>query len=301
MSNSKEKVSIIGLGLMGAELARVLVRNGYRITVWNRTAAKGKALVNEGAALADNVANAIEASPIVIVCVDDYKVSRSILASDDVAPLLSGKLIIEFSTGTPEDAREAGAWLRERGAEYLDGAIMATPSQVGRPDTTILTSGAISASKKSEAVLKTLAGNLTYTGESVGNASALDLALLSYWFGGVFGFLHGVRICESENLPVDLYGSMVEALTSVIGEQNRKMAGLIQADRHDHPDASIKTCAAAAQLFVRQAKETGINSEFPDFASRIFNHAMYAGLGDEGLSAVIKVLRNQIGAEAASH
>jgi 3-hydroxyisobutyrate dehydrogenase-like beta-hydroxyacid dehydrogenase len=50
---------------------------------------------------------------------------------------LASRMLVELSTGTPQDARDAEAWARERGADYLDGAIIATPSQIGRPDTPI--------------------------------------------------------------------------------------------------------------------------------------------------------------------
>ena len=42
-------VSLIGLGVMGAEMARTLLRSGHRVTVWNRTAAKAEPLVRAGA------------------------------------------------------------------------------------------------------------------------------------------------------------------------------------------------------------------------------------------------------------
>lgn len=292
MSNTRNEVSVIGLGVMGAELARVLLRDGYHVTVWNRTAAKAEPLVKAGAALADSVALAVKASPVVITCVDDYQATRNLLATDEVAQLLSGKVLVELSTGTPNDAREAEIWARERGIKYLDGAIMATPSQVGRPDTTILTSGVRSVFEKSEPLLRTLAGNLTYTGEAVGNASALDLAILSFWFGGLLGFFHGAHICEAEGLPVDSFGATVGSLAPVIGEQNKQMGEDIHASKYDNPQSSVRICAAGMDLIARHAREAGINSEFPDFAAGIFRKAVDAGYGEEGVAAVIKVLRN---------
>jgi len=65
VKNVKDEVSIIGLGVMGSELGRVLLRNDYRVTVWNRTAAKAEPLIKDGALLAPNAAVAVEASPIV--------------------------------------------------------------------------------------------------------------------------------------------------------------------------------------------------------------------------------------------
>ena len=75
------EVSVIGLGAMGSALARALLRDGHRVTVWNRTSAKAEPLVRDGALLAHGPAAAVSASPIVLVCVEDYKVTRSILVN----------------------------------------------------------------------------------------------------------------------------------------------------------------------------------------------------------------------------
>ena len=201
------EASVIGLGAMGSALARALLRDGRRVTVWNRTSAKADPLVRDGAVLAPSVAFAVAASPIVIVCVADYKVTHSIMETKELAPTLAGRVLVQLSTGTPQEARDSEVWAWERGADYLDGAIQATPSQVGRPDTTIFASGADAAFRRSEPLLKSLAGNVTYLGEPVGSASALDLATLCYVFGAALGFFHGALICESEGLRVDAFGS----------------------------------------------------------------------------------------------
>ena len=63
------EVTVIGLGNMGSALARVLLENGLRVTVWNRSPEKATSLVEKGAVLAPDVATAVAASPIIIICV----------------------------------------------------------------------------------------------------------------------------------------------------------------------------------------------------------------------------------------
>jgi 3-hydroxyisobutyrate dehydrogenase-like beta-hydroxyacid dehydrogenase len=81
-------VSVIGLGMMGATIARLLLAKGYRVTVWNRTVAKTRALVQEGAVEASSPALAVAASPIVVVCVHDHNATQEILRSDGVASII---------------------------------------------------------------------------------------------------------------------------------------------------------------------------------------------------------------------
>jgi 3-hydroxyisobutyrate dehydrogenase-like beta-hydroxyacid dehydrogenase len=78
----KNEVSVIGLGAMGSALVRALLHNGHRVTVWNRTSAKAVPLVRDGAVLAPSAASAVGASPMVLVCVEDYKVTRNIIPAE---------------------------------------------------------------------------------------------------------------------------------------------------------------------------------------------------------------------------
>ncbi len=297
MKNVQGDVSVIGLGAMGSALVRALLSDGHRVTVWNRTSAKAEALVKEGAVLAPSAALAVGASPIVLICVEDYKVTRAILEAEEVAPFLSGRVLVELSTGTPQDARDAEAWARKRGLEYLDGAIMASPSQIARPDTSIFASGAETAFERSKPVLKTLAGNLIYLGESVGAASTWDLATLSCLFGAMLGFFHGARIFESEGLRVRDFGSMIADISPALGEMMKHTGEVIERETYKEVESSVKTCTVAFELFVKQAQETGINSEFPTFGLGLFRKAMAAGYGEEEVAAVIKVLRKNARAD----
>ena len=130
-------ISVLGLGRMGSALARALVTGGQKITVWNRSLAKTKPLVELGAESAINAAAAVQASQITVVCVNNYATTQQMMGAPGVVPLLSGRTVIQLSTGTPKEAREAQAWFKHRGAEYIDGAIMEYPSGIGTPTTKI--------------------------------------------------------------------------------------------------------------------------------------------------------------------
>ena len=80
-----QKVSVIGLGAMGAALAQGFIRGGFNVTVWNRTAARMEALVKEGALAATNAAAAVAASPLIVICTIDKSAAAAVLQQADVA------------------------------------------------------------------------------------------------------------------------------------------------------------------------------------------------------------------------
>jgi 3-hydroxyisobutyrate dehydrogenase-like beta-hydroxyacid dehydrogenase len=287
----KVSVSIIGLGSMGAALARALLRNGHRVTVWNRTSAKAELLVGNGAVLAPSAAAAVAASPVVVVCVADYKAARGILGAEQVASSLAGRVLVQLTTGTPQEARESEAWARERNADYIDGKIGAWPRHIGTPDATIVASGAESPFRRSEQVLKSLAGNVLYLGEKVASASAVHLAVTTYLVGSWLGFVHGARIYESEGLRVDSYGSVLAGLSPILAAEAKHLGEVIQTEAYEDPGSSIATDTGAIEIILQQAGEARINSEFPAFALKLFRQGVAAGYGGEEVAALVKVLR----------
>ena len=287
----QNEASVIGLGTMGATLARLLLQSGYRVTVWNRTSAKANALVHDGAILAHDAASAIGASPIVIVCVYDYKAANTILRLPGVHAAVAGRVLVQLSTGSPREARDSEIWARKHGADYVDGAIQAAPSQMGRPDTPILLSGAETPFRRSEPLLKVFAGNLTYLGADAGAASAMDLATLSYVYGAMLGFIHGARVCEAEGFRVDSYGAIVAAISPSFGEFFKHEGAVIQSGNFTVSESPLKISVEATARLAQIARETGINDEFPAFVSEIFQRARAAGYEDEEAAALIKIFR----------
>jgi len=284
-------VSIIGLGAMGTALARLLLQNGYRVTVWNRSDEKAMPLVREGAILAPSVASAISASMVTIICVTDYKASYCILDTVEVKAALKGRVLVQLSTGSPQQARDNEKWAKELGVDYLDGAILASPQQMGTPGATIFTSGSKTAFLQSEPFLTCLAGNVPYLGEQASTASSTDLAFLSYLFGVYLGFFHGARILESDGLRIDAFGSLIAQVSPVIGEVIKYESEVIQTENYEHPQSSVNMCMSTLNLLMKQAREAGITNEFPAFAHGLFKKAVDAGFGHEEVGALIKVMR----------
>ncbi|MEN7547599.1 NAD(P)-binding domain-containing protein [Rapidithrix thailandica] len=284
-------VSVIGLGAMGSTLALLLVKNGYQVTVWNRTSAKAESLIREGATLATSAVAAVKASPVTVICVHNYAATDDILHTEEIENNVSGRTFIQLTSGSPKEARDFEAWTRKHGARYLDGAIQAAPSQMGRPDTPILVSGAKDVFEQHEALLKVFGGGISFIGEEAGSASAIDLATLSYVYGSVLGFFHGARIVESEGFRVDTYSDLVAGITPTFGDFLKHEGRMIQSENYEISESPLKISVDAVERISDQAHKAGINHAFPTFASALFQKASAMNLGNEELAAIIKVLR----------
>lgn len=288
---NKEKVSVIGLGSMGAAIAHTLVKKGCQVTVWNRDRTKATSLENAGVTIAPDAASAIEASPVTIVCVSHYDATNKILAENKTAAALNGRVLVQLSTGTPKEARDLEAWVQLNKGVCLNGDILAWPGQIGGESTTILISGATDTFRQHEALLRLLAGNLTYLGEPAGSSAALFAAVLSYLGGSWIGFCHGALILEKEGLPVVDFGNILQAIAPILGDESKHMGEVIQHNKFKDPESTVKTTGDDLQLLVQHSKEAGINDELPRFAADLFRRAIEAGYGQEEHAAIIKLLR----------
>jgi 3-hydroxyisobutyrate dehydrogenase-like beta-hydroxyacid dehydrogenase len=293
MEQTMKQATVIGLGQMGSTLAQLLLDGGYRVTIWNRSAGKADALIASGAVLAPNAAAAVAASPVIVVCVHDYAATREILQSDGAAGALAGKVLIQFSTGGVQQARDLEKWLREQGSAYMAGAIQAAPGQMGRADTPILLSGLEPTFREQETLLRLFGGALSHLGEDAGAASAMDMATLSYIYGATIGFFHGARIAESAGFRVDQYGALVAGIGASFAEFLKYEGDVIQSGDFKVSESPMKISIEATERMAQAARDSGINDEFPSFVSGLFQRAADAGYGDEEVAAIIKVLRGK--------
>ena len=286
------EVSVIGLGAMGSALAAALLKGGLDVTVWNRTAGKAANLVHAGAHEAAAPAAALAASPVTIVCVDDYAATRTVLQASEVTAVLGGRTIVQFSTGTPAEAREEQDWAKRHGAGWLDGAILAYPREIGA-SALIFVSGDAALFEQHHALLSALTDQLQYLGPAVGAAAALDLAVLSYYIGSHLGLVHGALICEAERVPADTLTSViVDSLPSDAQEIVHLGEALARND-FSRPGASVAVYSGILDRLLAQAQSTGISADIPEFANGLVKRAVDAGLAGEEIVSIIKILRRR--------
>ncbi|MFY1825977.1 NAD(P)-dependent oxidoreductase [Myxococcus fulvus] len=291
MSNARSDVTVIGLGKMGSALAGAFLRAGHRVTVWNRTMSRAEPLRQAGATLAPSAAAAVEASPLVVVCVSDHPSARAILEVPEVTSALSGRTLVQLSSGTPQEARDLQAWARGRGTDLLCGAVLAWPRQIGTEEAAIVLSGSSQVLRRHEGVLRALGGTLTNMGEAIGAASAMFSAVLTYLATHWIGFAHGAHVCRAEGLDVTDFGETLHALAPGLGQDARHMAKVLETASYAAPESTLETAGNDIARLVQLSQEDGISDAVPRFVAGIFRQAIDAGLGAEEHAAVYKVLQ----------
>lgn len=279
------ELTCIGLGLMGTALARAMLAAGHRVTVWNRSSGKAEALRALGAELAGSPAEAVAASPVVVICIDSYATTRELLGAGEVLPHLAGRTLVQLSTGTPREAEELSEWVDAQGARYLDGAILCGPPVIGTERGRIVVSGDAAAWDGAAPWLRCLAGNLRFVGQGAGDAAALDLAWLTTCYTEFLGVAHAAGICRAQGVSLQAFIDIFPAGTGIPA-----LARTISEEDYAKPTSTLEVWAEALTRIQVQARDAGISPAIPDFVAGYFRRAMAMGLGQEKAIAIYKAL-----------
>jgi 3-hydroxyisobutyrate dehydrogenase-like beta-hydroxyacid dehydrogenase len=287
-ARSGSPVTVIGLGPMGRALAGAFVQAGHPTTVWNRTAARADALIARGAAGAATAADAVAASPLVIVCLlDDAAVHATL---DPAAEALRGRTLVNLTSTAPEQARRRAEWARDRGIGYLDGAILTPTPTIGQPSALVLYSGPQDVYRAHRPVLASLGGTAAYLGEDPGRAAAFDVSLLDIFWTSVSGLVHGLALARAEGISGGALAPYAQAIFSLLPEMTTRFAR--QLDDGDHPGERSTVASAAAGLdhILETARTHRMDTGVLDASRAVVQRAVDAGHGADGLSRLAAVL-----------
>jgi len=280
-------VTVIGLGVMGAALAHTLLKNGYNVTVWNRSPEKAETFKEEGAVVAMSSAEAIAANSTVVICIKTHTDTRAIL---ETAQSLENKSIIELSTGSAPEAQSLYQWLDEKKADCLIGMICTFPRGIGEEDSTIVTVGSEALWGRSRGMLKVLAGKSSYLGDQVGSLAILYSALFLPRQGFMFGMIYGALLCKKAGVSMDAYVEQLPLTIKVVNDYYEVFASSVPNDDYSNPQASIDTYVAAFSDTLESFKDNGANDELPRLMSNLVNLGADAGMGDKQITSLINLL-----------
>jgi len=120
-----QKIAFLGIGLMGAPMARNLITGGLKVSVWNRDITKAQALAAAGANVAPSPADAAKSAGTVITMLANGPAVEMVMFGPNGAAesLAKGALVIDMSSSPPEMARDHAKRLAGKGVDYLDAPV----------------------------------------------------------------------------------------------------------------------------------------------------------------------------------
>ncbi|MEF2967053.1 NAD(P)-dependent oxidoreductase [Paenibacillus sp. M1] len=289
-----KKIGFIGLGTMGAPMAANLLKQGYEVTVYNRTASKCEPLAALGAAVAATPREAASGADAVITMVSDDASIAAVYEGPDglLAGLGAGAVVIDSSTVSPALVKRVAALVRERGGDFLDAPV--TGSSPAAIDGTLvfMVGGDAGTLAKAQGIFDCLGKKVLHMGEN-GSGAVAKLAHNTIVGINNLALAEGFAIAAKSGLPADRFLELVQ-----LGSAGSKAAELKgrKIIEHDFTNQfSLALMLKDLKLASSLTDGASIPSPMLNLAKSLFQAGQTEGFGDEDLSSVVKIYEAWIG------
>ncbi|KAB8144657.1 NAD(P)-dependent oxidoreductase [Chloroflexia bacterium SDU3-3] len=297
-----ERIGFIGLGIMGQGMARNLLRAGFELTVWNRTASRADELVAEGAQLAASPAELAAQSDIIISCVSDVPDVEQVLLGDQGAihGAQPGALVIDMSTISPQATRSIGAKLAEQGVKLLDAPVSGGSEGAARGTLSIMVGGDTADVERARPVFEAMGKAITHIG-GLGDGQTAKLCNQILVVGTTLAVSEAFLFAQANG--IDLHKMLAAVEHGAAGSWTLSNRGPQMLARDWRPGFTIDLQQKDLKLVLKAADEVGVPVMFTAMISNMYRSLQARGLGLEGNHALIKALEAlaqiEVGEQAA--
>lgn len=173
----QERIGFIGLGLMGQEMAKHLLRNGYPLTIMaHRNRAPLEALCTQGAVEASSAAEIAHTSDVVFICVQTSEQVNNIVAGAEglLAGNRQGLIIVDCSTAHPDTTERLAKTVAQHGSVFVDAPLARTPKEAREGRLNVMLGGEAAIVARLTPIIESFAENIFHVGK-VGSAHKLKL------------------------------------------------------------------------------------------------------------------------------
>jgi 3-hydroxyisobutyrate dehydrogenase len=289
-----KNIGFIGLGTMGAPMASNLLKQGYGVTVYNRTASRCEPLAEQGARTASTPREAAEGQQLVITMVSDDNSIRDIYYGEDgvFAGLTPGVTVMDNSTISPELVKQLAAEADKLGCSFIDAPV--TGSKPAAVDGTLvfMVGGDADAIAAQSDVFDTLGKKVLHMGPN-GSGAVAKLAHNTMVGINNLALAEGFAIAAKSGIPADSFLELVQ-----LGSAGSKAADLKgrKIIEHDFSNQfSLALMLKDLKLASSLTDSLSIPTPMLAIAKSLFQAGQTQGYGDEDLSAVVKTYEAWIG------
>ena len=286
------KVGFIGLGIMGSRQAASLRREGFDLTVFNRTRERAEEWASaHGGHVAGSPRVVAERSEVVVTMVVDGEPVEQMLLGDAgaVAGARPGTLFIDTSTIGPADARRIGAALAERGHAFVDAPVTGSAPKAEDGTLTIMAVGGDEDMRRAMPLLEAMGEIIVHVGE-VGTGQ--QVKVLSNAVSAVNCATLAQALVVGRRAGVDL-GALLKVMGA--GSANSTMLELKGEPMLAHdftPLFKLEHMLKDVVLCLQDARAAGAAFPFAALAGELYAAGAGRGLGEQDFAAVLEVIED---------
>lgn len=281
----KLTVGVLGTGIMGAAMARNLVRARHTVRAWNRTRARAEPLAADGVRVLDSPAEAVRGADVVLTMLYDGAAVVEVMR--EAGPgLRSGAGWAQSTTAGIEGVTELAAMAREFGLVFYDAPVLGTRQPAEAGQLTVLAAGPVEGRETVTPVFDAVGARTVWTGEdgSAATATRLKLVANSWVLATTNAAGEVLALCQALGVEPQSFFDVIDGGPLDMGYLRAKSA-LVLDDRLSPASFAVTTAAKDARLIVEAGQRHGLRLDVAAAAAERFDRAAAQGHGDEDMAA----------------
>ncbi|KAG2693933.1 hypothetical protein I3760_08G118200 [Carya illinoinensis] len=285
MAVEEKEVGFLGLGIMGKAMATNLLRNGFKVTVWNRTLSKCDELVENGASIGETPAAVVKKCKCTIAMLSDPSAALSVCNF--------GKGYIDMSTVDADTSSKINEAITSRGGHFIEAPVSGSKKPAEDGQLVILAAGEKALYEEAIPAFNVLGKRSFYLGQ-VGNGAKMKLVVNMIMGSMMNALSEGLVLASTSGL--DPWNLLDVLDLGAIANPMFKMKGPTMIQNSYSPAFPLKHQQKDMRLALALGDENAVSMPVAAAANEAFKKARSMGLGDLDFSAVfetVKVLQHQ--------
>ncbi len=292
-----EKVGFVGLGIMGRGMVDNLMKAGFDVTVWNRTASRMTQFVDNGATAAESPKQVGELCDIIITCVSDTPDVEAVILGDDgiIHGAEAGNLVIDMSTINPVNTLDIAKQLNEKGIAMLDAPISGGSEGAANGTLSIMIGGAEADVERAQPYFDAMGSTITHVGEQ-GAGQTVKLSNQILCVVNMLAASEALLFAKAGGVDLE---KMLQAVTGgAAGSWMLANRGPQVINDDWRPGFTIDLQQKDLRLVIGAADKMGIPVVATSLVFNMYRTLQAQGLGSEGNHGLIKALEAMAGIQA---
>ncbi len=287
-------LGFIGLGLMGSRMVARLLAAGHRVTGYNRTKSKARALLDEGMNWAGSPRAVAEAADVTLSMVTDTVALQAVTGGPDgvVAGVGPGKIYVDMSTVSPSASRELAAQVEAVGASMLDAPVSGSVVTLEQGNLSIMAAGDKAAFERVRPILQDIGPTVTHVGEN-GLAVSMKVATNLSLAVQMLAFSEGVVLAEKSGISREVAVEVL--LSSVIASPMIKYRGPFVLDMPEEAWFDVDMMQKDLNLALELGRQLGVPLPTTAVTNEYLTAARGMGLAAQDFAVVFELLSRMSG------
>jgi 2-hydroxy-3-oxopropionate reductase len=281
------KVGLIGLGLMGKPMGMNLLKAGFPLTVWNRTASRADELVAAGAKLAPSPRELAANCEFVLSIVSDPAALEEVLWGQNGAmqTLQRGSIYVDSSTVSPTLARKVATACEERGVRFLDAPVTGGDWGAKKGELVFMVGGEAATLAEAEPVLRVLGKKWFHLGPN-GAGQTIKLAMNLILALEVDALAEALALVTAAGLQGEKLVEVMQSSMARSGVLDVKSQNFLKGDYT--PSFPLRLMHKDMRLALELAQQTHVELPATEAAYKTYSAVKEAAKEDLDYSAVMK-------------